>query len=82
MKKISKYDKYKINIYRTKNYIVEQALRFHCLPDGSYVLFSIDTYYLRDSKYDRQYEKLYNGCKDNIDGKRVYAGAYIRKYVY
>lgn len=79
--KAEKLDNYMVNIYRTKHYIVEQALKYHYLPDGSFIIFSIDTYYLRNKQKDKEYEKLYN-FKDNIDGKRIYAGAYIRKYVY
>lgn len=70
------------NVYRTKKFIVEQSLMFCHLPDGSFSMFSIDTYYLRNRKKDKQYEKQYSKLLDNIDGKRIYAGAYIRKYVY
>lgn len=80
-KSIKKEDKYMINIYRTKEYIVEQKLKYHYLPDGSFTLFSIDTYHLRTKKSDIEYEKLYS-FKDNLESKRIYAGAYVRKYVY
>lgn len=48
--KAEKLDNYMVNIYRTKHYIVEQALKYHYLPDGSLIIFSIDTYYLRNKK--------------------------------
>lgn len=80
-KDIEKLDKYMINIYRTKDYIVEQHLKYHYLPDGSFTLFSIDNYYLRNRKTDIEYEKSYS-YRDNLEGKRIYAGAYVRKYMY
>ncbi len=80
-KDIKKLDKYMINIYRTNKYIVEQHLKYHYLPDFSFTLFSIDIYYLRDKKTDKEYETLYS-FKDNLEGKRIYAGAYVRKYMY
>ena len=69
------------NVYRTKNYIVEQVL---CLKDDNVhtaQMCSHDTFIRRTKKRDAQYEKLFASRK-HIDGKRMSTNMCSRKYVY
>lgn len=68
-----------LNVYRTRNYIVTQEIYLNECVDGSSVLFSKDTYYLRNKKADKQYEKEYKN-RESINGKRVHTTMYVRKY--
>lgn len=54
---------------------------YNTLPDGLCALFSTDTYYFRTKKLDKEYENYYKD-RENINGKRIYAGVYFRRYVY
>ncbi len=69
------------NVYRTKNYIVEQVL---CLKDDNVhtaQMCSHDTFFRRTRKRDAQYDKMFASRK-HIDGKRMPTNMCSRKYVY
>ena len=68
-----------INVYRTRKYIVTQDIHLSECVDGSSVLFSKDTYYLRNRKLDKQYEAQFKD-REYINGKRVHTTMYTRKY--
>lgn len=68
-----------INVYRTRKYIVTQDIYLNECADGSSVLFSKDTYYLRNKKLDKQYEAQFKD-REYINGKRVHTTMYTRKY--
>ena len=68
-----------INVYRTRKYIVTQDIYLNECVDGSSVLFSRDTYYLRNKKLDKQYEAQFKD-REYINGKRVHTTMYTRKY--
>lgn len=68
-----------INVYRTRKYIVTQDIYLNECVDGSSVLFSKDTYYLRNRKLDKQYEAQFKD-REYINGKRVHTTMYTRKY--
>ena len=68
------------NIYRTKEYIVCQTVCMRGCGDNENVLVSTDTYYRRTVARDEQYEVLF--CdRRHIDGKRMAASMYTRKYI-
>jgi hypothetical protein len=67
------------NYYRTKKYIVEQSLYFNILPNGNAGIFSLDKYTLRTFARDRKFEKEFKS-RENVNGNRVYASIYKRKY--
>ena len=67
------------NIYRTENYIVCQVLSMRC-GDNDNLMMSFDTYYLRTDKRDEQYEMLF-ADRRRINGKRLPASMYTRKYI-
>lgn len=68
------------NVYRTKNFVVSQEIYFDNVLDGTTMLFSKDTYYLRNRKIDKEYEKTYKD-RDNVNGKRIHVNIYIRSYI-
>jgi hypothetical protein len=68
------------NVYRTKCFVVGQELYFDNIPDDTTTLFSKDTYYLRNKKLDKQYEKIYQN-RDNVNGKRIHVCIYKRNYI-
>ena len=68
-----------INVYRTRKYVVTQDIYLNECVDGSSVLFSKDTYYLRNKKLDKQYETRFKD-REYINGKRVHTTMYTRKY--
>ena len=68
------------NVYRTKNYIVEQVL---CLKDDNVhtaQMCSHDTFFRSTKKRDAQYEKLFARRK-HINGKRMPTNMSSRRYV-
>lgn len=67
------------NIYRTQKYIVIQDIYLNECVDGSCVLFSNDTYYLRNRKRNKRYEKQFEK-REYINGKRVHTSMYTRRY--
>jgi hypothetical protein len=68
-----------MNVYRTRKYIVTQDIYLNEYFDGSSILFSRDTYYLRNKKFDKQYESNFKD-REYINGKRVHTTMYTRKY--
>ena len=68
-----------LNMYRTPKYIVLQNIYLDLSVDGCMVLVSQDTYYLRNKKLDKKYEKNFKD-RANINGKRVHTSMYTRKY--
>ena len=68
------------NVYRTKHFIVKQVLVLETHSKIDNHLLSHDTFYTRTKKRDRQYEFFYDD-KANINGKRLPATMYSRKYV-
>lgn len=68
------------NIYRTKNHIVTQHMKYEKSDIYDNALISHDTYYRRTPKRDSEYKMLFE-YKDNIDGKRIPSMAYTRKYI-
>lgn len=68
------------NIYRTKNHIVTQHMKYEKSDIYDNALISHDTYYRRTPKRDGEYKMLFE-YKDNIDGKRIPLTAYTRKYI-
>ena len=45
------------------------------------MIMSNDTYLLRTSKRDTDYELIYKVRGNLINGKRLHAGTYIRNYI-
>ena len=68
------------NVYRTENFIVKQQISFLESDVGTSMVLSDDTYYLRTSQRDAEYEFAFQG-KANINGKRLKSASYTRKYV-
>ena len=67
------------NVYRTKNYIVKQRIAF---SEGRLGVTTVsnDVFYERTPERDEEYEDFFDERID-IDGRRVPAMGYIRKYV-
>lgn len=68
------------NVYRTKDYIVEQRIGVKYDFFENDIIFSHDTFYKRTKVRDKDYERKY-GYKNNIDGKRFKTSMYERTYV-
>ena len=68
------------NAYRTKKYIVVQRVGYRYSDKDDNVLYSIDTYYLRNKKRDGEYERAFSE-KQNVNGRRLPVSMYVRKYV-
>ena len=68
------------NVYRTKNYIVKQDLYMDINIDGQEYLYSKDTFYIRNKKLDKLYEKFFSS-RANIDGKRIKCTSHSRNYI-
>ena len=68
------------NAYRTKKYIVVQRVGYRYSDKDDNVLYSIDTYYLRNKKRDSEYERAFSE-KQNVNGRRLPVSMYVRKYV-
>ena len=69
-----------INTYRTKHFIVKQNISIQSNNINGTFLFSVDTYLARNNHRDKKYEKAFS-LRKNIDGSRLHATSYIRKYV-
>ena len=69
------------NVYRTPEFIVKQSIST-CL-DGRCcgVIISDDTYYSRTPKRDKIYDDIFEFRGEDINGKRMTAGMYRRRYV-
>lgn len=70
-----------INVYRTKNYIISQYVYVATNIDGQTILFSKDTFYLRNAKLDKIYNSMYSYRK-NINGNRIHTTSHTRKYIF
>lgn len=68
------------NVYRTKNYIVEQVIGFMFDDVDNSAIVSTDTYYRRTKQRDAKYVLLFSSRK-HIDGKRLPTTMYSREYV-
>lgn len=68
------------NAYRTKKYIVVQRVGYRYSDKDDNVLYSMDTYYLRNKKRDGEYERAFSE-KQNVNGRRLPVSMYVRKYV-
>lgn len=69
------------NIYRTAKYIVSQEVKLIYKGDAQTFVMSEDTFYLRNKQRDKAYEEIFFDRLDQIDGSRLHASAYTRKYV-
>lgn len=69
------------NVYRTKDYIVCQKVSLCRSGKGNTLLMSDDIYLLRTMKRDADYELVYKVRGKHINGKRIHAASYIRKYI-
>lgn len=69
------------NVYRTKEFIVNQRLAIDEDTFETNVLVSRDTYYKRTTMRDIEYERYFSRRK-HIDGKRLPSGMYVRTYIY
>lgn len=69
------------NVYRTSEFIVKQNISI-CMDENCCgVLTSVDIYYLRTPERDTVYDNLFAFRGEKIDGKRMKAGMYRRRYV-
>ena len=69
------------NVYRTKHYIVRQTIHIQNGDVNGCVLFSNDTFFLRNKKRDADYNLVF-GDQTNVEGRRLHSTAYSRKYVF
>ena len=67
------------NIYRTNKFIVEQTISI-TNSENSSIVYSYDVYYLRNRHRDKKYNNLF-ASRNDINGKRVHATMYVRKYM-
>lgn len=68
------------NAYRTRRYIVFQEIGLCDDEEMGTFLFSVDEYYRRTIKRDAEYERRFRK-RDDVDGRRIPVGTYIREYV-
>lgn len=68
------------NVYRTKHFIVRQQLMYSRSELFGGLLCSHDTYFLRTHERDLEYEDFFFDRLD-LDGKRIPALMYSRKYI-
>ena len=68
------------NVYRTKDFIVKQNIMISANDVENFEICSRDTYYLRTTKRDKEYETIF-ASRRHIDGKRLPSTMYTRKYV-
>ncbi len=80
MKQMCEFIKKASNVYRTKHFIVVQEVGVESDKIQMNNICSYDTYFARTKARDKEYEKLYKDRK-HIDGKRLRAGMYSRKYI-
>ena len=83
MKKVLTFPEFMIvavNVYRTKHYIIKQDLYVDTNIDGQELLFSKDTFYIRNKKLDKLYEMMFSD-RLNINGKRIKCSSHSRTYV-
>ena len=63
-----------------QKYIFVQRVGYRYSDKDDNVLYSIDTYYLRNKKRDSEYERAFSE-KQNVNGRRLPVSMYVRKYV-
>lgn len=68
------------NVYRTQEYIVKQQIMYKNDSVLGTYLFSFDTYYRCTLTRDLEYEERFFD-RIEMDGKRISAKVYVRKYV-
>ena len=68
------------NVYRTKNFIVQQVISLNWDNFETNTVCSRDTYYRRTCNRDREYEKYFID-KKHINGKRMPSTMYTRSYI-
>lgn len=68
------------NVYRMGEYIVKQQIMYRSDEVLGTYLFSRDTYYRCTPKRDREYEEIF-ADRIFINGKRISAMVYVRKYI-
>lgn len=68
------------NVYRTDEYIVKQQILYNTDETLGTYLFSCDTYYRITAKRIGEYEEAF-ADRINMDGTRIHAMVYVRKYV-
>lgn len=68
------------NAYRTRHYIVFQEIGLCDDEKEGTFLFSVDEYYRRTIKRDAEYERRFRK-RDDVDGRRIPVGTYVREYV-
>ena len=68
------------NVYRTRNYIVKQEIFVDRDKEGNGRIFSRDTYYLRNTKLNREYESVFRK-RAYMEGRRLPSTSYTRKYI-
>ena len=68
------------NVYRTSEYIVRQCITVHSDEIFGTFLYSVDTFFRRTPKRDRQYEAAFEDLFYK-DGSRVKTKMHTRKYV-
>ena len=68
------------NVYRTRNYIVKQEIFVDRDKEGNGCIFSRDTYYLRNTKLNREYESVFRK-RAYMEGRRLPSTSYTRKYI-
>ncbi len=70
------------NVYRTKHFIVKQKVNIcKSAVIGDAMMMSIDTYYARTPSRDFEYDIIFKTRGKQIEGKRIIASIYTRKYV-
>lgn len=69
------------NVYRTPEFIVKQRISISTNPKGDAFSVSEDTYYFRTFERDLDYEFAFQH-RENIDGKRIKSGTYLRTYIF
>jgi len=67
------------NVYRTRNYIIKQDISFNYDLYGNTNIHSDDTYYLRNKKLDKEFDRIFADRK-NLNGKRICTITHTKKY--
>jgi len=69
-----------LNVYRTRDFIVEQDVRIQYDRRDGNLIVSHDKYFRRTPKLDADYERLFIR-RIHVDGKRFPTSMYTREYV-
>ncbi len=68
------------NVYRTKDYIVQQVIGINYSKEQNNVMISHDTYLRRTAERDKVYEYVFRR-RTHINGKRLPSSMYTRVYI-